>query len=281
MRAHTVLTFNQLLHAASIDPAQVRLLRHKDSTPGRDFRSLYAAWTSEGGQDLIEAYQSVQNDLIFKVGGYVAGFIATPAPSSETVFIGMYSVEGLSTCPPGMPDPYRDMDVGGMHLYDLRRDERFDVYRDRLVIDWGPGTRRWDQWADRQDKPILAIRDAVEPPFPGPGEFAADIDAIPALPPSWRQYLQNTKGIYLLVDKEDGRAYVGSAKGAESFWGRWIVYAQDGHGGNSGMRARPGRRYQVCILQVVDVDQADLAIEQLEARWKRKLLTRDHGLNRN
>jgi hypothetical protein len=47
------------------------------------------------------------------------------------------------------------------------------------------------------------------------------------------------------------------------------------------MKARPNRRYQVSILQVVDVDQSDLAIEYLEARWKRKLLTREHGLNEN
>lgn len=276
-----MLTFNQLLNAASIDPAQVRLVRHKDSTAGRDFRSLYAAWKSENGQALIEAYQCVQNTPIFTVGGYAAGFIATPAPSSETVFIGLYSVRGISTCPPGMSDPYRDMDVGGKHLYDLRRDDRFDIYRDRLVIDWGPGTRKWDQRADRQDKPILAIRDATMPPFPGPGEFTADIDAIPALPPSWREYLQHTKGIYLLIDKDDGRAYVGSAKGTDSFWGRWTAYAQNGNGGNAGMRERPGRRYQVCILQVVDVEQTDRGIEQLEARWKRKLLTREHGLNKN
>jgi hypothetical protein len=278
-----LLTFNQLLHAASIDPARtkVRLVRHQDTTVGLYFRSLYAAWKSEGGQALIEEYQRVQSNAIFSVGGYVAGFIATPAPSSQTVFMGLYSVERQSTCPAGMRDPYRGNDVSGMHLYDLRRDERFDIYRDRLVIDWGPGTRRWDQWAHNQDKPILAIREAVVPPFPGPGEFTADIDSVPSLPPSWRDYLQNTKGIYVLVDKEDGRAYVGSAKGTDSFWGRWMSYARNNHGGNVGMKARPNRRYQVSILQVVDVDQSDLAIEYLEARWKRKLLTREHGLNEN
>ena len=68
-----MLTFNQLLNAASIDPAQVRLVRHKDSTAGRDFRSLYAAWKSENGQALIEAYQRVQNAPIFTVGGMVWG----------------------------------------------------------------------------------------------------------------------------------------------------------------------------------------------------------------
>jgi hypothetical protein len=83
------------------------------------------------------------------------------------------------------------------------------------------------------------------------------------------------------VDTADGRAYIGSAKGDDSFWGRWMAYAQNKHGGNVGMRARPGRSYQVSILQVVDIDQSDQRIEQLEARWKRKLLTREFGLNLN
>lgn len=59
------------------------------------------------------------------------------------------------------------------------------------------------------------------------------------------------------------------------------AYAQNKHGGSVGMRARPGRTYQVRILQVVDVDQSDQGIEQLDARWKRKLLTREFGLNLN
>lgn len=101
------------------------------------------------------------------------------------------------------------------------------------------------------------------------------------MPPSWREHLQHTKGIYLLIDEDDGRAYVGSAKGADSFWGRWTACARNGDGGNIGMRDRRGRRYQVCILQAVDVEQSDRALEQLEARWKRKLLTREHGLNMN
>jgi hypothetical protein len=274
-----LLRFNTVLEAASIDVAGVRLVRHQ-APPSSTFRSLYAAWESEGGQELVEEYQRIQSKVAFPVGGHVASFIVTPAPASETVFIGLYAVTGESTCPSGASDPYNGRDVAGAHLYDLVRDERFDRYRDRLVIDWG-GSRNWCQLAARQNKPILALRDAAHSPFPGPGDFVADIDSIPGLPPSWREYLQNTKGIYLLVDKVDGKAYVGSAKGSDSFWGRWMAYAQNNHGGNVGMKERPGRNYQVSILQVVDVDQSDLGIEQLEARWKKKLLTREFGLNLN
>jgi hypothetical protein len=279
-RPDSLLTFNDLLRAASIDPDRVRLARHQAPRSPK-YRSLYAAWESDGGPELIESYQRIQRRPVFRVGGHLASFIVSPAPASETVFIGVYAVHGESTCPEGSRDPYDGNDVSGMHLYDLRRDERFDRYRARLVIDWGLGTRSWCQRAARQDEHILAIRDATHTPFPGPGEFVADIDAVPGLPPSWREYLQNTKGVYLLVDTADGKAYVGAASGDDSFWGRWMAYAQNQHGGNVGMRARPGRSYRVSILQVVDVDQSDQGIEQLEARWKRKLLTREFGLNLN
>ena len=277
---NTVLNFNDILKAASIDLHGVRLARHQAPGSAR-FRSLYAAWESDGGQALLEEYQRIQSRQVFVVGGHVASFIVTPAPANETVFIGVYAVTGASMCPDGSRDPYNNEDVSGLHLYDLQRDDRFDRYRDRLVVDWGSGTRSWCQHATRQEKPILAIRDAAHQPFPGPGEFVVDIDSVPGLPPSWREYLQHTKGVYLLVDHDDGKVYVGSAKGDDSFWGRWMAYAQNKHGGNVGMKARPGRRYQVSILQVVDVDQSDQGIEQLEARWKRKLLSREFGLNLN
>ena len=276
-----LFTFNHLLRAGSVDPARVHLARHQDLRGGIHFHSLYAAWVSEGGPELVEEYQRIQVKPVFVVGDYVAGFIVTPGPVSETVFMGLYSVGGKSTCPAGMRDPYHGTDASGLIWYDLKRDERFQLYRDRLVIDWGPGTRSWRQRAGTQDKPIVALRDAVPPPFPGPGEFIAGIDSVPGLPPAWREYLHHTKGVYLLVDKGDGKAYVGSAKGGDSFWGRWMAYAQNKHCGNVGMKARKGRTYQVAILQVVDVDQSDQAIEQLEARWKRKLLTKEFGLNLN
>jgi hypothetical protein len=275
------LSFNDALRAVSIDPSRVRLARHQDAR-GFRFRSLYAAWISAGGEALVEEYQRVQSKPRFDRVDYVASFVVTPAPGNETVFIGLYRVKGRSTCPPGMRDVYTDTDVGGLYWYDLERDGRLDLYRDRLVIDWGPGALAWCQRAETNRKPIRAIRDALPTPFPGAGEFTADIDSIAGLPPSWREYLQNTKGVYLLVDKDDGKAYVGSAKGGDSFWGRWIGYSQNRHGGNVGMKARPGRHYQVSILQVVDIEQSDQTIEQLEARWKRKLLSRSPlGLNLN
>jgi hypothetical protein len=40
-------------------------------------------------------------------------------------------------------------------------------------------------------------------------------------------------------------------------------------------------RYQVGVLQVVDLSLPGHSIEEIESWWKRKLMTREHGLNRN
>jgi hypothetical protein len=110
------------------------------------------------------------------------------------------------------------------------------AYRGRLVIDWGDGARVWVQRADNQPKPILEIRRAVrEPEFPGFARFHRDLDQFEQVPPSWRAVLSNARGIYLLVHRESGQQYVGSAYGVDGFFGRWTSYA-DGHGGNIGLK---------------------------------------------
>ena len=85
----------------------------------------------------------------------------------------------------------------------------------------------------------------------------------------------------MLVDKKTGDQYVGSAKGEESPWGRLSEYARTGHGGNVELKHRKDAQYQVGVLQIVDLSLPDHSIEEIENWWKRKLMTREHGLNRN
>jgi hypothetical protein len=89
------------------------------------------------------------------------------------------------------------------------------------------------------------------------------------------------KGVYVLVDKNTGEQYVGSANGEQSLWGRFSEYARTRHGGNVELKNRTNARYQIGVLQVVDLSLPDHSIEEIESWWKRKLMTREHGLNRN
>jgi hypothetical protein len=270
-----LLTFNDLLNLAEVDPTGVRLVRHRD---GRlPLGRMHDMWRNDRAR--FEGYQQVQGKEKFKIGDTLASFIVTR--QKKTVFVGLYSVVGVATAPTGTKDPLLGTDVSGKLLYDIARDDRLDEYVDRLVIDWGLGALAWVQRAAKRPKPVLEIGRQEDPPFPGFSRFRASVDDVPGLPSNWLEVLRNVKGVYLLVDVDRGDQYVGSAKGSESLLGRWMSYVNGGHGGDVGLKEAGRRPYQVSVLEVFGATTPDDTIEAVESTWKEKLLTRKFGLNRN
>lgn len=273
-----MLTFNDLLALEGLDSADVRLVRHQDSRLGRG--RLYEAWRND--RAAFESYQSVQSKDRFPVGSLIAGFVVSEA--QKTVFVGIYRVDAVGRCPSGSTDALLKHDISGHFRYSLTLLDQLADYCDTVVIDWGAGTRSWVQRAANQPKRVIEMAEQYEPRFPGFREFVRPVSDVPTLPNGWQQVLRSVKGVYLLVDLDSGQQYVGSAKGADSLFGRWMEYASDGHGGNVGLRraaAKGRRRYQVSVLEVVDENTPDATIEQIESFWKSKLLTRTFGLNIN
>ena len=86
---------------------------------------------------------------------------------------------------------------------------------------------------------------------------------------------------YLIFDRSDGKAYVGSAYGSENILGRWRNYADSGHGNNMQLRLRSPENFLFSILQRTspDLDRDDVL--RLEASWKERLHSREYGLNEN
>jgi hypothetical protein len=274
-----MLTFNAILRLEGIDPEHVLLVRHTDSHGGSGLSSPYAAWRAHDGR--FESFQQIQSRRVFDGGNLLASFVATPPPRNATLFVGLYNVRTVGIAPAGTRDPIYGNDVGGKHQSVIDSDGRLGDYVGRLTIDWGAAAIVWCQSARNQDKVVREIRDDHEPPFPGLLRFSSDADELPGLYPSWQEVLRNVKGVYLLVDKDDGKRYVGSAKGAESLYGRLLQYSNGGDGGDLALSARGRRRYQVTILQIVEPTTPDQRIEEIESVWKQKLLTREFGLNQN
>ena len=156
-----MLTFNDLLTLQGVDPTQVRLVRHQD----RRLRAgrLYEAWRND--RAAFEAYQSAQVRDVFPIDAVLASFIVTDA--RKTVFVGMYRVDSVGSCPPGTTDALLKSDVSGQFQYDLQLLDVLSDYRDKLAIEWGPGTRVWVQRAANQPKPVIEIAEQYEPKFPG------------------------------------------------------------------------------------------------------------------
>ena len=106
--------------------------------------------------------------------------------------------------------------------------------------------------------------------------------------PSWKGALANVAGVYVIADTTDGRLYVGSATGDDGLWQRWSDYAKNGHGGNRELRELLREKgldhakfLQWSLLEMCDARSERQAILDRETHWKKVLLSRKHGLNRN
>ncbi|WP_419830622.1 GIY-YIG nuclease family protein [Methylobacterium sp.] len=268
------IMFNSLLRAEGLDPKNVRLVRHH--TTVRKYRSPYSLWRAEPAE--FDRYQSVQSKAVFTNGNQLASFVRTP--SGDTLFVGMYGVNGLGVAPAGFVDPVTGEVVAGLHLYDLSRLDTLAEFKGKLTIEWGAGVLAWVQLAGNQDKAVRELRlGVVDEPYPGHTLFLAKLSEIAGLPATWIDRLRGARGVYVLTSAATGEHYVGSATGAGGFHERWLQHAAVG-GAAVGLQAHQAPDYQVAILQVATGFETSDDIVRVENEWMRKLKSRTMGLNR-
>ena len=58
--------------------------------------------------------QAIQRRRAFEVDQLVACFVVTPSPENATLFVGLYSVDGVASVAEGALDPVFGNDVSGM-----------------------------------------------------------------------------------------------------------------------------------------------------------------------
>lgn len=100
--------------------------------------------------------------------------------------------------------------------------------------------------------------------------------------------LSSVKGIYMIINGNNGKLYVGSAYGDDGIWGRWTTYANTFHGDNIELKALYDecgeeyfRKFKYIILQVLSLKMSDKEIISIEAKYKDRFLTREFGMNAN
>lgn len=183
--------------------------------------------------------------------------------------------------------------------FDLRPSRFLDSLQDRLVIDW-TSPRNWHRRASSAaDLPILEIADRDKVPFPGFDHVALSYPQLQTMVSDsryadWRAALSQVQGVYLITDASNGKQYVGKADGAERILGRWRNYARDGHGGNAALRdlafvsvgdgrvrTNHERNFVFSILRVFGPSTSPTEVDAAESHYKRALMTRQFGLNRN
>ena len=178
--------------------------------------------------------------------------------------------------------------------FDLRVSQLFATYQGRLLIEW---TKDYINWAKpgryAQNLAVAEIAPREVKDFPGYDNIVlsyAELQQVvseDSLYVKWRAALEAVQGIYLITDTVTGKHYVGKADGSERILGRWRTYAADGHGGNVALRemqfadADYAQRYQFSLLRVFGPQTPQLEVDRAETHFKRALLSRQFGLNRN
>ena len=107
----------------------------------------------------------------------------------------------------------------------------------------------------------------------------------------WKIALENMKGVYVIVDKHNGKKYVGSAYGTSGIWSRWCTYVySEGHGYNDELVELISQNgvdyarsnFQLGIIEVLSMKTDDETVISRESFWKNVLQTRgEFGYNKN
>ncbi|MCL5779190.1 GIY-YIG nuclease family protein [Limibaculum sp. FT325] len=280
----TILDFTEIIEKRGVDPKTARLVRHSPAI---------AAEYRVGWPLFLHAitYQAAKLDPF---SGAKTAFQFIPGPGlpggdQSALFVGAFAVgdswrfgDGSRPAPLHCDRDRCFLPTPETIVYDITPLSQFEDLRDRVLIRWGASARSWSQWAATRRKEVVELRrDAMEPAFPGFAAFATTLDEIAALPVSWQGALRSVQGVYLLVCPVNGEQYVGSAYGEDGFWGRWLAYSANGHGGNRLLMARERTNFSISILEVASPDMSAEDIIAREGAWKVKLGSRAHGLNAN
>lgn len=184
-------------------------------------------------------------------------------------------------------------------FFDLRPSSYLAPLAGRLVVDW-TSPRNWHRRAvSAAGLAVLEIADRDTVPFPGFDQVLLSHHELPEMVSDhryadWRAALSEVQGIYLITDSTNGKQYVGKADGGERILGRWTSYAKDGHGGNVALRELAfdstgdrqvrtdhARHFVFSILRVFGPSTSSSEVDAAESHYKRALMTRTFGLNRN
>lgn len=188
----------------------------------------------------------------------------------------------------------------GFSEYTIEEVEGFEGLKDKVVIDWGKGTRSWMQnWQSTKNvRRIDQVNTGNDIPY-----FIRYEDVILSFSQlqkvvedkEWKSKLESLNCVYMILDKETGKQYVGVTykdmkPGIKNgILGRWTEYAKTRHGNNKllvALLAEKGisyadQNFQWTILETLPLNVTPKVAIDRESLYKKKFGTREHGYNEN
>lgn len=271
------------------DKKRDRLIRHKDNRKekiidGKTYtNSLYDIYLNDN--DVFMNYQSEQVKKRFMDVDYIVAFIGEEGVSSR--FVGVYKNNGVVK----EIGEYKDEVLA---KFDFQELNGFDLLKERVVIDW----RNPVSWLQNytNEMPVIRIDRGLKenniPVFTRFEDVLLDYNQLSSIfkknNAEWKAKLESCNCIYLILDKSNGKQYVGSTYNKQGIWGRWAEYANTGHGGDKDLKpllqADPNyarKNFQWCILETLPLKILEEHAIDRESLYKRKFGTRDFGYNNN
>ncbi|WP_278683986.1 GIY-YIG nuclease family protein [Paraclostridium bifermentans] len=280
-----LIIFSDILKKAGLNPSNVKLIRHALTDKG--FKSCY-------DKNMVLEYTCQQKKGFSKGYKYWAVFI-----SDNGNYAKLYALYKVGNSVPDTHDmvplefPHPEWFKGENSYFDLQYVDYLQEYEGRLIIDWGKSTRMWHQ-KGTTEKPVIAIESANKQAFPGYENIIISYDKLKEVIDNYTDYelwhtaLASINAIYLIVDTENGKQYIGSAYGQNGLLGRWSCYVDSLHGNNKSMMELicnyPERYhyFQFSILQILPKNITNDEVIKIESLWKRKLRTLSpFGMNNN
>ena len=289
---------SELLIMRKFDPNnEIKIVRHQDSRLGSMNSPITLSEVYQNGD--IEIYQRYQSKKVFSSCKYLLVFIGDGGMRSK--FIGAFevlSMRKVKDVPDRLIFPYDETVLlidENDYYYDLKKLDLLDDLIDRLIIKWDGQPNSWYRYfSQKNDKEVIEILAGTGKMFPGYDEVILSFNELkeiiekPDSHKNWYTALKEVYGIYLIVTG-DGKHYVGSAYGKEGgILGRWTDYARPlHHGGNKKIieliKDQPNayKSFQFSILEILPKTLDRTKVLEKENLYKKKLRTREFGLNYN
>ena len=236
-----------------------------------DLRDIYKYHRTQ-----FEEYFKEETHAIFDDAEYIVVFLAEDGTDSRLV--GVYENKGK--------DPNKSRKLN-LHYYDLVELPEFAYLKDRVIVDWGMHQQQWHQWWTNE-KFVVRIGGYVDnnaPVFDSYENVMLNYSELKAVfdgnDETWTNSLKSVNCIYAIVDKSNGKMYIGSTYGTSGIYGRWKDYAQTGHGGNVELKKLNPNNFQWIILEVLPLKIKEEKAIAKENFYKEKFCTRKFGYNKN
>ena len=264
---------------------KIKLVRHKENKAIICFLdetykgSLYHMYRYDNS--LFLKYQSHQLTENFNNVEYIVSFIGEIGQESR--FVGVFK-----NCGSEIVDEKTS-------IFDFQEVEGFEILKERVIINWGESAISWHQWW-KNDKEVIRIDKGISndnvPPFIHYEDVVLNFEQLNRIidtqNPEWKSKLEACNCIYLILDKSNGKHYIGSTYNKQGIWGRWSIYAETGHGNDISLKAlldkdpsHAQKYFQWSILEILPLNVVDTVAIDRESLYKEKFGTREFGYNNN